>query len=91
MTAILLSGSWDSVRVATPGVRQPRTSRAGRKEKGWPVALRWVLYGKILWNLEVTQRAPLGEEFRVWIQYVPECAIGSGTWLRKVATSYFKQ
>lgn len=32
------------------------------EEKGWPVALEWLLYGKILWDLEVTQRPFLGKE-----------------------------
>lgn len=28
---------------------------AGRRKRGWSVALEWLLYGKILWNLKVTQ------------------------------------
>lgn len=35
---------------------------AERRKRGWSVAIEWLLYGKILWNLEVTQSPFLGKE-----------------------------
>lgn len=63
MATMLLSDGRDEIQAGVvPGVTQPSTGAAGWKEKGWSVALQWLLYGKIMWILQVTQRVFLGEE-----------------------------
>lgn len=63
MATMLLSGGRDKIVAGVvPGVIQPSTGRAGWKEKGRSVALQWLLYEKIMWILQVTQRDFLGEE-----------------------------